>query len=61
MLGGIAGIAVPFTIGGTHSPLGSLVAMMVIHGPQGATLPWSWPVFCIVTLAGWGLLQFSRA
>ena len=60
MIGGIAGIAVPFAIGGSDAPAARLVAMMAIHGPNGATLPWSWPVFCVVTLAAWILLHFAR-
>lgn len=60
MLGGIGGIAVPFAIGGNDGPISALVAMMTIHGPAGVSLPWSWPVFCLVTLASWLLLHFAR-
>jgi hypothetical protein len=60
-IGGIAGISVPFVIGGSMTPLARLLGVTAIHGPYGATLPWSWPVFCLATLAAWGLLHFSRS
>lgn len=60
MIGGIAGIAVPFAIGGSHGPIASLVATIPISGPHGTTIPWSWPAFCTVTLAAWGLLTAAR-
>jgi len=58
--GGVGGIAVPFAVGGAGTPMAALVAAMAIHGPGGTSIPWSWPVFCLVTLATWGLLHFAR-
>jgi hypothetical protein len=60
MMGGIAGIALPFAIGGSTAPAARLVSMITIHGPHGASIPWSWSVFCVVTLACWGLLAAAR-
>jgi hypothetical protein len=60
MLGGIGGIAVPFATSGLTGPIAGLLATMPIHGPQGIVLPWSWPVFCLVTLSTWGLLHAAR-
>ena len=60
IIGGIGGIAVPFAIGGSTAPVSWMVSMMTIHGPGGVSLPWSWPVFCIITLSAWALLHFTR-
>jgi uncharacterized membrane protein YbhN (UPF0104 family) len=60
MVGGIAGIALPFAVGGSAAPAARLVSMILIHGPNGVTIPWSWSAFCVVTLMTWGLLQSSR-
>jgi hypothetical protein len=60
IVGGTAAIAAPFAVGGSTAPVARLVDMMLIHGPHGVTIPWSWSVFCVVTLAAWGLLQASR-
>jgi len=60
IVGATGGIAAPFAIGGSTAPAARLVDMVLIHGPNGVTIPWSWTVFCIVTLAAWGLLQASR-
>ena len=57
MLGGTGAIAIPFAIGGSDAPVARLVAMVRIAGPSGATIPWSWPVFCLVTLVTWALLR----
>ena len=60
IIGGIAGIAIPFAIGGTSAPVARLVGTMLIHGPGGVSMPWSWSSLCVVTLAAWGLLQAAR-
>lgn len=60
ILGGIGAIAVPFILGGSTTPMASLMAGMTIHGPNGASLVWSWPVFCIVTGAAWALLRVAQ-
>ena len=60
MLGGIGGIAVPFALAGSGGLLAGLVGTMTIHIAHGAAIPWSWPVFCIITLAAWGLLRAAR-
>jgi hypothetical protein len=60
LTGAIAAIAVPFAIGGSHAPVASLVSMVLIQGPHGATLPWSWSAFAVVTLAAWGLFAAAR-
>jgi hypothetical protein len=26
-----------------------MLGTILIHGPNGAAVPWSWPVFCVVT------------
>ena len=61
MFGGLGGIALPFAIGGSDTPIvGALVSMIRIPGPSGISIPWSWPVFCLVTLAAWVLLYAAR-
>lgn len=60
MLGGIGGIAVPFTMSGIDGPLSGMLGTILIHGPGGTAVPWSWPIFCVVTLAAWCLLQAAR-
>lgn len=61
IIGGIAGIAVPFAVGTARVPAAALVATMSIGMPGGMALPWSWPAFCVVTLFAWGLFAAARA
>ena len=60
ILGGIGGIAVPFVMNGLTGPISGMLGTILIHGPGGAAVQWSWPVFCVVTLSAWGLLQAAR-
>jgi len=60
MLGGIGGIAVPFATTGLGGPIAAMMGTMLIHGPGDIVMPWSWSIFCVVTLSAWGLLQAAR-
>lgn len=57
MFGGMGAIALPFAVGEADTPVGRLVGMIHIHLPDGISIPWSWPAFCVVTLATWALLR----
>jgi hypothetical protein len=54
ILGGIGGIALPFVTNGLTGPIFAMLGTILIHGPNGTAVPWSWPVFCVVTSSAWG-------
>jgi hypothetical protein len=53
-----AAIAVPVILARTGVMAGGFMIGRVIHLPIGGgmELHWSWPIFCITTLAVWALL-----
>jgi hypothetical protein len=57
-----AAIAVPALLMRTGEPDDGLLVGGVVHLPvgRGMELHWSWPIFCVTTLAVWGLLAVTR-
>ena len=57
IVGAIAAIAIPWLARGGNGELGEWIGRGVVHFSIGSVhLAWSWPLFCIVTLATWALL-----
>ena len=62
LIGAVAAIGVPYATGsGTGSEFVEWVRTGVIHlHAAGVSIPWSWPIFCIVTLFAWGMLAWAN-
>jgi hypothetical protein len=60
-LGAIAAVAVPFVVERSGLEQGGLLTGDLVRIPIGGIeLHWSWLIFCVVTLAAWGLLAAAR-
>ena len=57
-----AALAVPVILARTGAVEDGLLVGRVVHLPVGGgmELHWSWPIFCVTTLAVWALLAVTR-
>jgi hypothetical protein len=61
LIGGLAAFLLPWVSEATGESFQRLVQAGTIHLALGPNvLLWSWPTFCIVTLAAWMLLKAAE-
>ena len=61
-IGAVAAVAVPWVAERNEATLAGLLAGQIVRLPvgQGIELPWSWLVFCVVTLMAWAAIAAAR-
>ncbi len=61
-LGAVAAVVVPWIAERNEATLGGVLAGQLVRLPVGGgiELPWSWLVFCVVTLIAWAGIAAAR-
>jgi hypothetical protein len=61
-IGAVAGVAIPWIANRSEATLGGLLTGQIVHLPVngGMEFPWSWLVFCVVTLIAWAAIAVAR-
>jgi hypothetical protein len=60
-VGVVAAVAIPWVLADGEGQLSEWTRQGLLRfDAAGTEIPWSWPLFCVVTLFAWGFLAWSE-